>query len=276
MAWWKARRKAAPGRQADDETPDPRVWPAAEADSLYQQAIQLAREPGGGDEAERVSAAAVAAYRQLSLRGEIPPSQAKRKLALWRHSMLLGRRGRPREAMEPGREGVVLERELLATAGPHDPATDELVGETATAINDLSQAAAAAGLDQEHRALIREAVALCRQHPGPRARQALGTALHNQAAVAAAAVAAAMARGQLPSAAVPDALDAAAQAVAVRREVLDLAQPVSCWELANSLLQRGKLQCLCAMGSQERPTCWRPGASPSPCVARAPSSCTTS
>jgi hypothetical protein len=69
MAWWKARRKAAPGRQADDETPDPRVWSAAEADSLYQQAIQLAREPGGGDEAERVSAAAVAA---AMARGQLP------------------------------------------------------------------------------------------------------------------------------------------------------------------------------------------------------------
>jgi hypothetical protein len=59
--------------------------------------------------------------------------------------MLQNALGRPKDAMKTGREGLALGRELLLALPPGSPDTDALVGEVATAMNDLRQAAIAGG-----------------------------------------------------------------------------------------------------------------------------------
>src|SRR5258708_39404364 len=88
--------------------------------------------------------------------------------------------GRGREAVAPGGGGVALFGGVLDDAPPDDAASDELVGELGTAMNDLSQVAVGAEFRHEHQALRRDVVELCEGRPGPLARQALGTALYNQ------------------------------------------------------------------------------------------------
>src|SRR5262249_58987618 len=112
------------------------AWQSDQGDAaaLYEQGIKLSHEQGRGGEAERVFAAAVAAYRRLEQSGDdLEASKAGRGLAraLWRYSMQLMVGGRRMEAMAPGREGVAIFREML-DAAPDDEAIDELVGELAT------------------------------------------------------------------------------------------------------------------------------------------------
>lgn len=76
---------------------------------------------------------------------------------------------------------MALGRELLAELRPGSPGFDELGWEVATAMNDLRQAAIAGKFADEIDDLQTEVVALCEAHPGPRARQALAQAIHNEA-----------------------------------------------------------------------------------------------
>src|SRR5216684_6805116 len=140
-------------------------------------------------------------------------------------SAVLGRRT---EAMAPGRESVALFREVLDAAPPDDDAAnDELAGELATAMNDLSQAAVGAEFRDEHRALMRDVVGLCEGRPGPLARQALGTALHNQIVAAVDPVFGSASRP--PADYVSAVIDLANRAVELRSELADLARPMTVW-----------------------------------------------
>ena len=231
MAWWRR----------DSQTT---------AEQLYEEARRLCLQPGRGHEAEQAIAAAVTAYRNLLRREEgVSAWRARRglALALWRYSMLVSL---PRKAMALGREGVALSRQVLDAAPPGQADDDELLGETATAMNDLSQLAARAGLREEHLALMRDVVALCEGRPGPRGRQALGTALHNQAVDAANRAAAGADKRRISTTEVSEALEIVGRAINLRREVLDPDRPMTSWELANSMLLRGKLYCLSSMGGQ--------------------------
>jgi tetratricopeptide (TPR) repeat protein len=242
MAFWRKR-----GTGGQDEA----SAALAKADALYQRAIQMSHRPRGAARAERVSAEAVAAYRKLQRPdGDPLAGQARRKLALalWRQAMLLAANRRPEAALELGREGIALGRALLDATDPDAPELDDLIGETVTAMNDLSQAAMAAGHQDEHDVLVREAIALCGAHQGPRARQALGTALHNQAIAVANAAVADLAGDRPDDAKLTSALDAFDRVVDLRREIANATNPMSQWELANSLLHRGKLKCLAARG----------------------------
>jgi tetratricopeptide (TPR) repeat protein len=277
--WWRWRRKAQrdPNGQNDqkdqtDRGDDPAVRPArapgfsydwepgeeaepataeAEAAVLYTRSVELSQHWDRRDEAERVSADAVAAYRRLQRPGNDPSAVTARRglaRALWRRSLIVASRSMT-DAMTPGRESVALFREMFDAAAREDPASDELVGELGTAMNDLSQYAAGAGLRHECMALMRNVVNLCEGRPGPLARQAWGTALHNQAH---AEVNRVLAGGRRPLA--PEDLSAAIElanrAVEARREHADPDRAVSRWELANSLLQRGRLFCWVQMGEQ--------------------------
>lgn len=242
MAVWRKRRAGGQDQPSSE---------LAKADRLYQRAIEMSHRPRSAAAAERVSAEAVAAYRKLQRPDGDPEAiQVRRKLALalWRHAMLLAANRRPQEALEPGREGIALGRALLDATDPDDAELDDLIGETATAMNDLSQAAMAAGRQDEHDALVRDAIALCGAHQSPRARQALGTALHNQAIAVANTALAPGPEVRPTDAKLASALDAFDRVVDLRREIADAANPQSQWELANSLLQRGKLKCLAARG----------------------------
>jgi tetratricopeptide (TPR) repeat protein len=239
MAIW--RRRGAGGSDQESAV-------LAKADALYQRAIETSHRPRGMAAALRLSAEAVAKYRELAHPDGDDRVQRKLALALWRYSMLLVANQHAQEALGPGHEGIALGRALLDAAHPDDPDLDELVGETGTAMNDLSQAAAAAGRLDEHDALVRDAIALCGAHQGPRARQALGTALHNQAIALANAAVADSPGGGPAAAKLITALDAFDRVVDLRREIADASNPMSQWELANSLLQRGKLKCLAGRG----------------------------
>ena len=65
-------------------------------------------------------------------------------------------------------------------------------------MNDLRQAAIAGGFAKDIGELHQEVMALCEAHPGPHARQALGTAIHNEAAVMAGLADQALAQGIQP------------------------------------------------------------------------------
>jgi TPR repeat protein len=247
MAW--SRRRGTDGHE-----PGPPA--VATADALYRRAVQLSHQPGSGDAAERAAGEAVAAYRaqQRSDRDPTAPEttalQARRKLALalWRHSRLLVANHGPALGLEPAREGIALARAVLEATPSDDPGFDALIAETAMAMGDLSKTAAAAGQQSEHDALLRDAIALCEAHAGPRARQALGAILHDRAADAASAVHAGIARGQHSEAQITRALDALDKVVGVRRTLVDPGRPATQCELAGSLLMRGKLRCLLADG----------------------------
>ena len=247
MAW---------SRKRGTDRHEPGAPALATADALYRRAIQLSHQPGSGDAAERAAGEAVAAYRaqQRSDRHPTAPEttvlQARRKLALalWRHSRLLAANHGPALGLEPGREGIALARAVLEATHSDDPGFDALIAETATAMSHLSQIAAAAGHPSEHDTVLRDAIALCEAHHGPRARHALGMVLHERAAEAASAVHAGIARGQHNEAQTTSALDALDKVVDVRRALVDPRRPATQWELAESLLMRGKLRCLLADG----------------------------
>jgi hypothetical protein len=124
---------------------------------------------------------------------------------------------------------------------------DRLVGEVATAMNDLSRIAAAAGYADEYARLARDVEQLC----GGRDRattRAVGAALHSRAAHAGEAAIALASRGNPVLAVVVAGIDASARAVAVRRSLVTDDDPVTRWELANSLLAHGHLRCLIGDG----------------------------
>jgi TPR repeat protein len=261
MAWWR--------RSAEDRF--------VRVDATYRRAIEVWQRPGEGERAEELSAEAVAGYRRLQRRGDWPSARAGRRrlaLALWRHSMLVAGRGRPKEALSPGREAVDLFRSVLDATPADDPEIGSIVVEAAIAMNDLSETAGRAGSPDERARLQQAVVELCEGRPGWRTRQALGIALHNQAVVAVqAAMADLVAGGQGPASA--EALAAATAAVDLRRQLVDDTEPVTVWELANSLLLRGQVRCQAGRaeaGADDLLSAWRllePIAGPSTEVLRA-------
>jgi hypothetical protein len=253
-----------PGESEGGEPADlrPRERPAAlsrggdafhrDADALYERGIQVATDGASGPGVVASAGAAVAAYRSLradpARSGPRPVIERKLARALWRHAVVLHERlSRPRDAMSPGRESVALGQQLLMTTESGDREYDRLVGEVATAMSDLSRIAAAAGHDDEYARLVRDVEQLC----GGRDRattRAVGAALHSRAAHAGEAAIALASRGNPARSVVAAGIDASARAVAVRRSLVDDDDPVTRWELANSLLAHGHLRCLIGDG----------------------------
>jgi hypothetical protein len=218
------------------------------ADALYEHSIQVVTGGADGPAAAAAAGAAVAAYRRLR---DDPGAAGRRHLidrkcarALWRHAIVLHELlDRPRDALGPGRAGVALGHDLLLATAWNAEAYSRLVGEVATATHDLSRIAAAAGLDDEHVQLTYDVEQLCAGTDRATTR-AVGAALHNRAAYAG-ETALALARRDRPLAAVvAGGIDASARAVTVRRGIVDDDEPVTRWELANSLLALGHLRCL--------------------------------
>jgi hypothetical protein len=247
----RARRPAAETRPADREASRTRrrVMELQErADALYEHGIQLATSGSDGPAAVAAAGAAVAAYRHLR---DHPAATGPRHLvdrrfarALWRHAIVLHELlDRPRDAFGPGRTSVTLGHELLMTAACDIETYRKLVGEVATATHDLHRIAAASGMDDECAGLSAQVDQLCAGRDRAITR-AVGAALHNRATYAG-ETALALARRRRPLAAVvAGGLDASVRAVAVRRSIVDDREPVTRWELANSLLALGHLHCL--------------------------------
>lgn len=218
------------------------------ADGLYEHGIQVVTGGADGPAAAAAAGTAVTAYRRLH---DDPVAAGPRHLidrklarALWRHGIVLHELlGRPLDALGPGRASVALGHDLLLSTAWSAEAYNKLVGEVVTATHDLSRIAAAAELDDEHAQLEGDVRQLCAGTDRTTTR-AVGAALHNRAAYAGEA-ALALARRDRPFAAVvAGGIDASVRAVAVRRSILDDDEPVTRWELANSLLALGHLRCL--------------------------------
>jgi hypothetical protein len=219
-----------------------------DADALYERGIRIVSGGADGPAAAAAAGAAVAAYRRLreNPAKSGPRHVIERKLAraLWRHAIVLHELlDRPRDALGPGRESVALGQQLLRTTTSDAAGYCKLVGEVTTAMHDLSRIAEAAALVDEHARLIDQVEQLCAGRDRATTRE-VGAALHHRAADAGEAALALSARGRPLAAVVSAGIDASALAVMVRRNLLDDDEPVTRWELANSLLAHGHLRCL--------------------------------
>lgn len=230
-----------------------------ERGGLFERARELSQRQDAWAEADRLWVLVIDAYRQAVR----DPARADRRdhqqlaRALWRRAMLLSARGRSAEGMAPGGEAVaIFERVYDAvaaeggtvTAAPRDDALAELV----TALVDLAEIAFSAGQPATRRDLLDRAVAVGLTSAGdppsagPRTREAMGTAYHNQAT--------ALLHRHLtrPSSAdgAQEAALAASRACELRQGLLDLARPLTFWEMANTYGVYA--QCLVLIGDLDR------------------------
>ncbi|MEV1012151.1 hypothetical protein AB0I89_00090 [Micromonospora sp. NPDC049801] len=226
---------------------------------LFEQARERSTRQETWAEADRLWSRVIEAYRE-AVRG---PGRAAREdqqqlaRALWRHSMLLSARGWAADAMAPGGEAVVVfERVYDAVAAefasvlatPRDEALAELI----TALVDLAEVSFAAGQPATRRDLLERAVttgltsAGSPPSAGPRTREAMGTAYHNQAV--------ALLHRHLtrpsPTEGAQEAALAASRACELRQGLLDMARPLSFWEMANTYGVYA--QCLVLIGDLDR------------------------
>ncbi|MFI7211491.1 tetratricopeptide repeat protein [Micromonospora maritima] len=222
---------------------------------LFDRARERSTARESWPEADRLWTHVVAAYREaVRGPGRVDPHD-RRQLAraLWRHGMLLTALGRAAEGLTPGREAVALFEELndaaRAAAGPQ---RDETLAELITAMLDLAESAHAAGRPALRMDLLDRAVqvGLHTAGPppsaGPRTREAMGTAYHNQAT-------ALLERARTGPSPDPDARAAAlaaSRACELRQRLLDPNRPLSLWEMANTYGLYA--QCLVVVGEVDR------------------------
>ncbi|GAA3752376.1 hypothetical protein [Micromonospora maritima] len=226
-----------------------------ERERLFDRARECSTRQESWPEADRLWTRVVAAYREaVRGPGRVDPHE-RRQLAraLWRHGMLLAALGRAVEGLTPGREAVSLFEELndaaRAAAGPQ---RDEALAELITAVLDLAESAHAAGQPALRMDLLDRAVqvGLHTAGPppsaGPRTREAMGTAYHNQAT----ALLERARTGPSPDTDTRAAALAASRACEVRQQLLDPNRPLSLWEMANTYGIYA--QCLVAIGDVDR------------------------
>ncbi len=221
------------------------------ADELHDDALHLAASDGDGPAAAAAAGGAVNAYRRML--ATQPPTLRNCTLrhlsrALWRHATILSELlDRSRDAMGPGRESLQLARQLLRSTECADE-LDELIADLGVTLHDLAHIALAAGLVGEHDQLAEEASRISRGTVGTHAMRALGAALHTRAATACETTVALAARGRATANTVRAGVYTSTQAIAVRRTLIDDADHMTRWELANSLLAHGHLRCLAGDG----------------------------
>ncbi|SCF08659.1 hypothetical protein GA0070607_5356 [Micromonospora coriariae] len=214
-----------------------------ERERLFERAREASTRQDTWAEADRLWVRVIDAYRQ-AVRGSGRVSrrdQQQLARALWRRGMLLSARGRAADGMAPGGEAVALfERVHDAVAAEGGdvaaPARDEALAELITALVDLAEVAFAAGQPVTRLELVERAVAVglltvaSPPSAGPRTREAMGTAYHNQAV-------ALLHRSVTRPASddsVREAALAASRACELRQGLLDPLRPLSLWEMANT------------------------------------------
>ncbi|MEH1165283.1 hypothetical protein V6V47_07840 [Micromonospora sp. CPCC 205539] len=230
-----------------------------ERERLFDQAREHSTRQDTWAEADRLWSRVIDAYRQ-AVRG---PGRVDRRdqqqlaRALWRRGMLLSARGRAGEGMAPGGEAVaIFERVHDAAAAENGDVAgaqrDEALAELITALVDLSEIAFAAGQVATRIELLERALAVglttvgSPPSAGPRTREAMGTAYHNQAT---ALLHRSVTRpGSEES--IREAALAASRACELRQALLDPLRPISLWEMANTYGVYG--QCLALIGDVER------------------------
>jgi hypothetical protein len=164
--------------------------------------------------------------------------------ACHRQSMVLHVTGRAAQALADGRQGIRLAVQVLDSINPGTSEHAEATAQTATFMADLGEVASAAGQPAEQMALLDQAITRCGQSRDRAVRRALGTVLHNKATAMVNALMASV-MSDTPPAVSPAAINSvAAQAVALRTELLDPGDRLTSWELANSLLLRSQITML--------------------------------
>ncbi|KAB1942399.1 hypothetical protein F8271_12520 [Micromonospora sp. ALFpr18c] len=230
-----------------------------ERGKLFEQARELSRRQATWAEADRMWGRVIDAYRRAVDGPGQPDRRDQQQLAraLWRHGMLLSARGRAGQGMAPGGEAVaIFERVYDAVAAEGGnvaaPPRDDALAELITALVDLAEVAFAAGQPATRRELLDRAVAVgltavgAPPSAGPRTREAMGAAYHNQAT--------ALLHRHLtrPSSVdgVREATLAASRACELRQALLDPARPLSLWEMANTYGVYAR--CLAMIGDTDR------------------------
>ncbi|MFF5180154.1 hypothetical protein ACFY2Q_19195 [Micromonospora sp. NPDC000316] len=214
-----------------------------ERERLFEQAREHSARQDTSVEADRLWVRVIEAYRE-AVRGPGPVArrdQQQLARALWRYGMLLSARGRAADGMAPGGEAVALFERVNdavaagggdVTASPRDDALAELI----TALVDLAEVSYAAGQPATRIDLLERAVVVgltavgSPPSAGPRTREAMGAAYHNQAV---ALLHRAVTR-PAPGDSLREATLAASRACELRQALLDPLRPLGLWELANT------------------------------------------
>lgn len=229
VEWWRS------GRETGDRY--------ERADAAYDESIRLAHA-GKYVEAEAAAIAAARAYREVL--DQTGFTEAKRRLAkaLWRQATAVLLAKSAERALEPGLEGIELGRQALDATPADHPALDDMVREVAICMNDVAQIAGRAGRLELYKKLLTDAHETSLRSNGPAAKQALGTSLHNLAVWAHEMM-------QLHGPENPEKAFASVElglhmlksAVQIREALSAHGDPLSRWELVNSLALEGELQC---------------------------------
>ena len=175
-------------------------------------------------------------WRQDSAQGIDVETVRQLARARWRLAMVEGALGNHSQALTTGLLAVQSGRGWLTTLPAGTDQRAEAVAEVATIAVDTAEMAFGAREYDEGLALLKEAISLCRRADHPAVRRVLGTALHNSANALLAPIGSQIVdpfqvRGQVRRFQA-DALEA----VTLRRELRAADDPVSWFELANSLL----------------------------------------
>lgn len=210
---------------------------------LFDQAREYSTREHMWTEADRLWVKVIDAYRDATRQPGPVDSEDRRQLAraLWRRAMLLSALGRPGPGMTPGREAVTVFEQLNDAArgtsqDPAAPRRDEALAELITAVVDVAEIAFAAGQPAARVKLLERAIAaglLSVGSPltaGPRTREAMGTAYHNQATALLHLALIGAAGEEGPT----EAALAASRACELRQGLLDPTRPLSFWEMANT------------------------------------------
>ncbi|MET8348592.1 MULTISPECIES: hypothetical protein [unclassified Micromonospora] len=214
-----------------------------ERERLFEGAREASTRQDTWAEADRLWVRVIDAYRQAAQGSGRVDRRDQQQLAraLWRRGMLLSAHGRAADGMAPGGAAVALFERVhdAVTAEGGDvtaPARDEALAELITALVDLAEVAFAAGQPVTRLELVERAVSVGLRTvasppaAGPRTREAMGTAYHNQAV-------ALLHRSVTRPASddsVREAALAASRACELRQGLLDPLRPLSLWEMANT------------------------------------------
>jgi tetratricopeptide (TPR) repeat protein len=215
------------GRSAEDA-------PLDLAARSLEEGVRLSRG-GRLAAAEPLLKTAVDGYAVVARDSDDPLVLRAYATALWRYSLVLHAAGRVAQARLEGQQGAAVRRRLLGSLRPGSAEHTEVLAESATALADLGETAFATGRPYERIALLDEAIEWCGDHADPRVRRALGTALHNKTM---AMFAAYLSEGSGEEQALVELEAVVARAVEIRDALKDPGEPLTTWELANSLLRR--------------------------------------
>jgi tetratricopeptide (TPR) repeat protein len=196
--------------------------PAAEAEQLVEQGIAFSKQNRSAD--------AVAAFSRAEAALAQAPDDRVLALARWRLSMELMLMREPEKAVAAGRNALGNSRAVLAAGGDDDTAA-----EIAVVFTDVAEVLTGAGYPDEGDAVRAEAEQAFRDSTHPALRRARGTLMHNIAAARWRAIGAPGMTTDTIREPLTDMLGWAARAVQVRREFRDAGDPISWYELANSL-----------------------------------------